>query len=191
MAEPRVRPPLPASIGFLSLAATEDLRLYIDQVASDLFEERRKETGCDGCGLAYGSEGWIEAMIPDWVWKRISPSGDSGGILCITCIARRLTRAGIANVPVMLCGTEPLRAANQEEAFERGWGTAKRRIEELEQERDAANATRDNARHLVLTEAIEAFEAEGQQLAAGAIRFYRDHGSIEKLVAAQRMASRQ
>jgi len=32
------------------------------------------------------------------------------GLLCITCISRRLTEQGIKNVPVWLCGTEPLKA---------------------------------------------------------------------------------
>jgi len=64
---------------------------------------------CYDCGLDYEGNGWIEAVIPDKVWNDISPSGDQGGLLCITCIARRLVEKGYKRVPVWLCGIEPLR----------------------------------------------------------------------------------
>ena len=69
---------------------------------------------CFDCGLAYGSEGWIECVVPNDVWLKIGPHGHEGGILCITCIARRLKRLGMERVPVMLCGTEPIRVAVSE-----------------------------------------------------------------------------
>ena len=66
---------------------------------------------CYDCGLDYDSAGWIEAIIPDKVWNMIRPDGcgEGGGILCITCIARRLEIMEIGRVPVWLCGTELLR----------------------------------------------------------------------------------
>jgi hypothetical protein len=111
------------------IAENDDVRLAIDARMS-----ANPVTTCEGCGLAYGEDGWIECVVPDEAWNRISPTGDQGGILCITCIARRLKRAGLSGVPAMLCGTEAIRVADQEEAFERGWSAAKRRIEELESE---------------------------------------------------------
>ncbi|MEX1120881.1 MAG: hypothetical protein WED82_02020 [Balneolales bacterium] len=70
---------------------------------------------CYDCHLPYGDESWIEAVIPDKTWNKIKPEGcdDGSGILCITCIARRLREAGYNHtnpVPVFLCGTEPLQA---------------------------------------------------------------------------------
>ncbi len=65
---------------------------------------------CYDCGLDYQDPGWIEAIVPMKAWNEISPTGDSGGILCITCISRRLRSRGCKDVPVWLCGTEPLRA---------------------------------------------------------------------------------
>ena len=67
-------------------------------------------TCCYDCGQKYGSDGWIEAVIPDAVWDEIKPSecGPGGGLLCISCIARRLKIKGIRNVPVWMCGTEYL-----------------------------------------------------------------------------------
>ena len=65
---------------------------------------------CYDCGLLYGSDGWVEAVIPDKVWNAIKPDGcdDGCGLLCIACIARRLKIKGIHGVPVWLCGTENL-----------------------------------------------------------------------------------
>ena len=70
-----------------------------------------RRLGCYDCDLEYGGDSWIEAVIPDKVWNEISPDGEGGGVLCISCIARRL-REKFPNerVPVWMCGTEPLEA---------------------------------------------------------------------------------
>lgn len=71
---------------------------------------------CYDCGLQYGGIGWIEAIIPDKVWDMIRPEGynEGCGILCINCISRRLARKGLKNIPVWLCGTEPLEAMSED-----------------------------------------------------------------------------
>ena len=71
-----------------------------------------KKVGCHDCGLGYDRDAWIEAIIPDKVWDMIRPDGcgKGCGLLCISCISRRLTRMGLKDVPVWLCGIEPLRA---------------------------------------------------------------------------------
>ena len=65
---------------------------------------------CYDCGLEYGGESWIEAIVPDDVWLEISPTGSFGGILCISCIVKRLWQLGYNqdSVPVWICGTEPI-----------------------------------------------------------------------------------
>jgi len=75
----------------------------------DYLEDNMAHAHCYDCGLQYGSEAWIEAVIPDKIWNKIKPKDyeDGCGILCITCIARRLSILGFKNVPVWLCGTEP------------------------------------------------------------------------------------
>ena len=82
-------------------------------------------SGCYDCGLSYQDPGWIEAIIPDNVWDFISPTKNQGGLLCITCISRRLSRLGIGRIPVWLCGTEPLRSKlgdpGDDIAFLRNW----------------------------------------------------------------------
>ena len=67
---------------------------------------------CYDCGLEYSDDGWIEAIIPDKIWNKIKPDGceDGCGLLCITCIARRLNKLGMKHVPIWLCGTESVDA---------------------------------------------------------------------------------
>lgn len=65
---------------------------------------------CYDCGKDYEGDDWIEAVIPDLIWYDISPTKDAGGLLCISCMVKRLNHRGYKKVPVWLCGTEPLRA---------------------------------------------------------------------------------
>lgn len=76
--------------------------------------------GCCDCGLQYGGPSWIEAVIPDKAWNLIRPEGaaEGCGILCISCIAKRLREHGIEHCPVWLCGTEPLRPFGQKDCAE-------------------------------------------------------------------------
>lgn len=76
-------------------------------------------TKCYDCGLPYGGDGWIEAIIPDKMWADISPNGDESGILCINCISKRLKEKGYTtkSVPVELCGCEPLRNISESEKY--------------------------------------------------------------------------
>lgn len=50
---------------------------------------------CHDCGLPYGDPGFPDLIIPLDAWKRISPTGDEGGLLCPNCINARLIKAGI------------------------------------------------------------------------------------------------
>jgi hypothetical protein len=59
-------------------------------------------TGCQDCGLEYGCPEWLEAVVPNDIWAKISPTGDSDGLLCITCMARRCAALGMEDVPMML-----------------------------------------------------------------------------------------
>jgi hypothetical protein len=50
---------------------------------------------CFQCGLVYGDVGWMDAVVPNNVWAQISPTGHEGGVLCITCMAKRCEVLGI------------------------------------------------------------------------------------------------
>ena len=76
----------------------------------DEAKPKKKKVSCSDCGRPYGKKGWIEAIIPDKIWIKISPTGDIDGILCISCISDRLEALGYKDIPVWLCGTEPITA---------------------------------------------------------------------------------
>jgi hypothetical protein len=50
---------------------------------------------CFDCKRPYGDNGFPDLIIPYWAWRQISPSGDDGGLLCPSCICKRLSSAGI------------------------------------------------------------------------------------------------
>jgi hypothetical protein len=51
---------------------------------------------CLDCNRPYGEEhGFPDLIIPYWAWKQISPTKDDGGLLCPSCICKRLHDAGI------------------------------------------------------------------------------------------------
>lgn len=46
---------------------------------------------CHDCNRPYGHEhGFPDLTIPYWAWKQISPTGDDSGLLCPSCICKRL-----------------------------------------------------------------------------------------------------
>lgn len=51
---------------------------------------------CEDCDRPYGSDGGFpDLIIPYEAWKQISPTGDDGGLLCPSCICKRLHDKGI------------------------------------------------------------------------------------------------
>lgn len=75
------------------------MRRYTDEERVDLNNPLR----CYDCGLLYGSDSWVEAVVPEYVWVKINPTHDyGGGILCINCIAKRCDEAGFCDVPVKI-----------------------------------------------------------------------------------------
>ena len=61
---------------------------------------KKKTAECYDCGRQYGNEhGFPDLLIPDWAWEKISPTKNGGGLLCPSCICRRLHKAGIKDIP--------------------------------------------------------------------------------------------
>ena len=60
-------------------------------------ESREKHrSDCAGCGRPYGDEyGFPDLIIPTYIWVKISPTGDTCGGLCPSCICQRLHEQGI------------------------------------------------------------------------------------------------
>jgi len=56
-------------------------------------------TACHDCDRPYGDEhGFPDLVLPDDVWEKISPTGDEGGLLCPSCICKRLHDLGLRDV---------------------------------------------------------------------------------------------
>ncbi len=54
------------------------------------------DSKCFDCGREYGEQhGFPDLIIENDAWRRISPSGDINGLLCPSCICKRLASAGI------------------------------------------------------------------------------------------------
>lgn len=54
---------------------------------------------CEDCGRQYGHEhGFPDLIITKDAWQQISPSKDDGGLLCPSCICKRLHEAGMRDV---------------------------------------------------------------------------------------------
>lgn len=54
--------------------------------------------GCHDCGLPYSDPAFVDFVVEDDLWRRISPTGDEGGLLCVNCIVRRTRLLGIDRV---------------------------------------------------------------------------------------------
>ena len=86
---------------------------------------------CYDCGLYYGSKGFHDLIVSNDAWRRISPTGDNGGLLCPTCLVRALSKAGIKTEGAFMSGPiisvscatmEALRRVeNLEEKIKRWW----------------------------------------------------------------------
>lgn len=67
---------------------------------------------CEDCNRPYGDEhGFPDLIIPYDAWKQISPRGDDGGLLCPSCICRRLHDKGIRCEGAFMSG--PIQSVSQ------------------------------------------------------------------------------
>jgi len=82
-------------------------------VADHIHPQRRQGEGevpasrfssCRGCGRPYSDPGFPDLIVPDDVWERISPSGDSGGLLCPACIIAVITEQEIETIATFRSG---------------------------------------------------------------------------------------
>ena len=68
---------------------------------------------CHDCERPYGNEhGFPDLIIPFWAWKEISPSHDDGGLLCPSCICKRLADKGIRCEGAFMSG--PIRSVSSD-----------------------------------------------------------------------------
>ena len=73
------------------------------------------KVACEDCGRPYGDEhGFPDLIISRSAWIKISTSHDDGGLLCPSCICKRLYDAGIRDVPAAFM-SGPIRSATRTE----------------------------------------------------------------------------
>lgn len=71
------------------------------------------EARCNDCLRQYGDEhGFPDLVIPNAIWERISPKGNEGGLLCPSCICKRLHAAGIRCEGAFMSG--PIVSVNEQ-----------------------------------------------------------------------------
>ena len=58
--------------------------------------KKRRIVSCYDCGLDYGDGGFPDLIIPNWAWREISPTKNTGGLLCPSCICRALHKKKIS-----------------------------------------------------------------------------------------------
>jgi hypothetical protein len=98
----------------------------------------REALRCDDCDLLYSDPGWVDTYVPDDVWAKIHPERDGGGVMCLTCITRRVVAAGLDRIPLQVTSGPWTHEPN--EAHYRGWqeghaiGLAAARLALAEQE---------------------------------------------------------
>lgn len=97
---------------------------------------------CQDCNRQYGDEhGFPDLIIPYWAWEKISPSGDDGGLLCPSCICKRLHAAELACEGAFMSG--PI------ETVSRSTMNALRRVENIELAIEGRNNRWSDVRNLL------------------------------------------
>lgn len=82
-------------------------------------------SGCHDCNRPYGDEhGFPDLIIPYDTWRQISPSSDDGGLLCPSCICKRLHDKGLTCAGAFMSG--PIRSVDYDLM------SALRRVENIE-----------------------------------------------------------
>lgn len=81
-------------------------------------------TSCEDCQRPYDDGGFPDFIIPYEAWRQISTTGDDGGLLCPSCICKRLHSKGIRCTGAFMSG--PIISVSQEMMM------ALRRIENIE-----------------------------------------------------------
>lgn len=67
--------------------------------------EGTRTTGCYSCGLAYGSDRWVDVTLLNDIWSQISPTGGSGGLFCFQCIVEELAKKNLKTTVKLYGGT--------------------------------------------------------------------------------------
>jgi hypothetical protein len=108
-----------------SLAAAAQFRDQCDRELRRRAAASEPPAACHDCARPYGAaHGFPDLIVPYEAWQRISPTGDDGGLLCPSCLCKRLHDAGIVCEAAFMSG--PIESVSRTTMY------ALRRIENLE-----------------------------------------------------------
>jgi hypothetical protein len=100
---------------------------------------------CEDCNRPYGHEhGFPDLIIPYDAWKQISTGGDDSGLLCPSCICKRLHDKGIRCEGAFMSGPIISVSGPMMDVM--------RRIENIELAIDGRDNARKGVRGLIQTE---------------------------------------
>jgi len=69
---------------------------------------------CHDCARPYGDKhGFPDLIVPSYIWRRISPTKNLGGLLCPSCICKRLYDAKIKSCPASFM-SGPIRSVSED-----------------------------------------------------------------------------
>ena len=75
---------------------------------------------CHDCSRPYGDEhGFPDLIIEKEAWRAISPTGDDGGLLCPSCICKRLRAAGLTTTGAFMSG--PVESVSRPVMYNTRW----------------------------------------------------------------------
>lgn len=75
---------------------------------------------CFDCQRPYGDEhGFPDLIIEKEAWRKISPTGDDGGLLCPSCICQRLHSHGIRTSGALMSG--PIDTVSRQVMYNTRW----------------------------------------------------------------------
>lgn len=69
---------------------------------------------CHDCQRPYSDNGFQDLLVQKSVWKIISPTGGEGGMLCPSCLVRRIVDAGLKDVPAVFVSGPLVMISEQE-----------------------------------------------------------------------------
>lgn len=76
-------------------------------------EDHEMKCACEDCGRHYGHEhGFPDLVISYEAWCQISTNGNDSGLLCPSCICKRLHDKGISTTGAFMSG--PIRSVSYE-----------------------------------------------------------------------------
>jgi hypothetical protein len=78
-------------------------RRTLNEFETGMWKAGVLSVNCSDCATEYSDPGWVDVSVPDDIWEQINPTDlEGGGLLCLTCMTRRLRLLGLVDVPMKI-----------------------------------------------------------------------------------------